>query len=140
MPRPAATSPSSLAVACARALSDRLAEDVLVLDVRGLTVVADLLVLATATSPPHMRALVEAVGEALEKAGTRCHHVEGGHESPWVLVDCVDLIVHVFRPESRRYYDLERLWADARRVRWTGREKAATKSGKSARLGHRRRR
>jgi ribosome-associated protein len=103
---------------CARALDEEVGEDVMVLDVRGLTPVTDFIVLATASSPPHVKALAGAVEERLKKAGTRPHHVEGDHDSPWVLVDCVDVIIHVFRENARRYYDLERLWADAKKVGW----------------------
>jgi ribosome-associated protein len=107
-----------IAMECARALDDNIAENVLVMDVRGLTPVTDFIVIATASSPPHVKALAGAVEERLEKAGTRPHHVEGDQDSPWVLVDCVDVIIHVFRDSARRYYDLERLWADAKIVGW----------------------
>jgi len=107
-----------LAVACARAADAKLGESIVVLDLRGLTPVADFTVIVTATSGPHARALVDAVEEAVDREGFRLHHREGGPESPWVLLDCQAVLVHLFEAQAREYYDLERLWADARRVQW----------------------
>lgn len=113
-----AKSPEKLAIRCARAMDGKIAENILVLDVTGLTPIADIMVIATANSQPHMRALAQAIEEELETTGNRPHHVEGGADSPWILVDLVDVIVHIFREDSRKYYDLEHLWGDAKKVAW----------------------
>jgi len=116
--RTAAGEGRALAGRIARALDEKVATNVLILDVRGLTPIADFLVLATASSPPHMRALGDAAAEEVEAAGAPLHHIEGREDSSWVLLDCVDVIVHIFREQSRKYYDIERLWADSKKVPW----------------------
>jgi ribosome-associated protein len=95
------------------ALESHKAQDVIVLDVRGLCEATDYFVIATGTSDTHVRALAERVIEAMAKAGHRPHHVEGLTSGRWVLLDFVDLVVHVFHPTLRQFYQLERLWADA---------------------------
>jgi ribosome-associated protein len=95
------------------ALDANKAQDVIVLDVRGLCEATDYFVIASGTSDTHVRALAERVIEAMAKAGHRAHHVEGLTGGRWVLLDFVDLVVHVFHPTLRQFYQLERLWADA---------------------------
>jgi ribosome-associated protein len=95
------------------ALDANKAQDVIVLDVRGLCEATDYFVIASGTSDTHVRALAERVIEAMAKAGHRAHHVEGLSSGRWVLLDFVDLVVHVFHPTLRQFYQLERLWADA---------------------------
>jgi len=111
-------STESLAIRCARAMDETIGEKILVLDVAGLTPIADFMVIATGNSSTHIRALAQAIEEELDKTGQRPHHVEGGTDSPWILVDLVDVIVHIFREDSRKYYDLEHLWGDAKKVAW----------------------
>jgi ribosome-associated protein len=91
----------------------RKAEDLVALDVRALTSFADTFVLATGASDRQVRAIADSVREAFEAAGGRVLGVEGLEEARWVLLDLGDVIVHVFQPEVRRYYDLDRLWSDA---------------------------
>jgi len=114
------SSPSrrALAIACAQAADAKLGGDVVVLSVSGLTPIADYFIIATGESHPHMRALADAVEETVVAAGERPHHREGDQESPWILLDCHDIIVHIFSGIARRFYDLERLWNDAPRVEW----------------------
>ena len=95
------------------ALDANKAQDVIVLDVRGLCEATDYFVIASGTSDTHVRALAERVIEEMGKAGHRPHHVEGLSSGRWVLLDFVDLVVHVFHPTLRQFYQLERLWADA---------------------------
>ena len=109
------------AIAAARAADEKLAERTVVLDVRGITPVADFMVIATASTGPHLRAVAEAAEEAVARAGGHLHHREGDARSPWILLDAHDVLVHVFDPAARRRYDLERLWADAKRVPWKAR-------------------
>lgn len=92
------------------------AEDVVILDVRGLSSVTDYYLVATGTSSPHLKALVVETERALEAAGRRCYRRAGTPESQWIVADYVDLVVHIFAPDPRAYYALERLWNDAREV------------------------
>ena len=96
-----------------KAALERKAEDVVALDVRALTSFADTFVLSTGGSDRQVRAIADSVREAFEKAGGRVLGVEGLEEARWVLLDLGDVIVHVFQPEVRSYYDLDRLWSDA---------------------------
>jgi len=105
-------------VACARAADEKLAEGTIVIDVRGRTAVCDFIVVATASSQPHLRAVADAMASAGEELGARLHHQEGDPGSPWVLLDFGDIVAHIFDGPSRKFYDLERLWADTRRIPW----------------------
>lgn len=104
-----------LAELAARTAAERKAEDVVVLDVRELTPVADYFVLASAVSLVHLGALREAVTERLKEAGWRARGTEGRPGARWILLDYGDVVVHLFHHAERDYYDLERLWGDARR-------------------------
>lgn len=95
-------------------LLDKKGLDVRVLDLRGLGSVSDFFVLATGESDLQVRAMVEAVRAGVQEAtGERPWHVEGTDHFQWVVVDYVDVAVHVFLPEKRAFYNLERLWGDA---------------------------
>lgn len=113
MPRP---SPERIAAHARQAASlcvDSKANDVVLLDLHGVTDMADFFVVATGTSDTHVRSTAQRVVEGMEKAGLRAHHVEGADTGRWVLVDFVDFVVHVFHPTMRSYYQIERLWGDA---------------------------
>ena len=105
-----------LAVAAARAGLEKKAEDVSILDVRGLASYTDFLVLLSAASDRQVSAVADAVDDRLREAGHRPIGVEGAQAGNWVLIDAGDVVVHVFRDESRKFYDLDSLWSDARRV------------------------
>ncbi len=105
------------AIAVAKAAMDKKAEDVLVLDVRGLTSYADYFVVMTAESERQASAIADHVDEQLKKLGHRKVGVEGYESGRWILVDYGDVVAHVMNPESRGFYDLEGLWADAPRFR-----------------------
>ena len=107
-----------VAVAAARAAADRQAEDIVILDVHELIVITDLFVICTGTSDRQVRTVVEEVEKALRALGHKPVRREGEQEARWVLLDYVDVVVHVFAEEEREYYDLERLWRDAPRVSW----------------------
>jgi ribosome-associated protein len=93
-----------------------LAEDVVVLDLRGTTIVADYFVISTGTTERQLRALVDALLEELDAEGVSALRVEGTPESGWVLVDYGGVIVHLFSPLKRSYYRLEQLWSGAKVV------------------------
>ena len=97
-------------------LEDKKAEDIVVLDVSKHTNIADYFVIATANSHVHARAIWEYLKEELEKAGYAVDHVEGLEYGNWVLVDLLDVIIHIFQEEWRRLYDLEWLYSGAKRV------------------------
>lgn len=92
------------------ALVDRKAEAVDVLDLRGRTIIADYFVLASGSSNIHIRSIVDGVIQKMKKRGQRADRVEGYGEARWVLVDFGDVVLHVFAPEEREFYDLEALW------------------------------
>jgi ribosome-associated protein len=94
-------------------LVDRKAVDPLVLDLRGLCEATDYFVIASGTSDAHVRGMAEHLVTALAPSGLEPHHVEGLAQGRWVLLDYVDFVVHVFHPELREFYQLERLWGDA---------------------------
>jgi len=95
------------------ALLDRKAVDPVVLDLRGLTAATDYFVIVSGTSNAHVRGMAEHLVTTLAPAGVEPHHVEGLAQGRWVLLDYVDFVVHVFHPELRDFYQLERLWGDA---------------------------
>ncbi len=116
-----------MAVAAARAAGSKQAADIVILDVHDLIVITDFFVIATGTSDRQVKTIVEEVEKALRKTGVKPVRREGESEAQWVLLDYVDLVVHVFSQEQREYYDLERLWRDAPRIDWE--EKGAASSG-----------
>ena len=92
------------------ALADMKALEVKVLDVRGLTDIADYMVIASGTSDRHVRSVAQRVVEKTKEAGFRPHGVEGQQDSEWVLIDLNEMIVHVMLPRVREFYGLEKLW------------------------------
>jgi len=106
----AAKAAPSLKTVVIDALADMKALEVKVLDVRGLTDVADLMVIASGTSDRHVRSVAQRVVEKTKEAGFRPHGVEGQQDSEWVLIDLNDMIVHVMLPRVREFYGLEKLW------------------------------
>jgi ribosome-associated protein len=110
-----ATSPASMTAArrAAQVLLDNKAQDVVVLDLRPVSDMADYFIVASGTSDTHVRATAGHVVETLKAEGLRVHSVEGMEQGRWVLLDYVDFVVHVFHPTLRAFYQLERLWGDA---------------------------
>lgn len=104
--------PAPVRVAVA-AIEDRKGVRLQVLDLRGLSDAADFFIIASGTSDAHVRGLADGVVQALDRAGLPPHHVEGAQTGRWVLLDFVDVVVHLFHPETRAFYQLERLWQDA---------------------------
>ena len=101
-----------LATAAATAASDKLATDILILDVSEPLVITDVFVLASASNDRQVRAVVDAVEERLRELGAKPLRREGHQEGRWVLLDFGDIVVHVQHAEEREFYRLERLWKD----------------------------
>ncbi|KPV38974.1 ribosome silencing factor [Alicyclobacillus ferrooxydans] len=104
---------NQLATEAANAAADKKAKDIKILDISGLTPIADCFVICSANSSTQVDAVARAVEEKLASLGVSCKAREGLTEARWVLLDFGDLVVHVFRPEEREFYNLERLWGDA---------------------------
>jgi ribosome-associated protein len=116
---PGEVSGLDMARRCARAALEKKAEDVLLLDLRGIATVCDFFVLASGTSEPHVQALAQGVQECMEEDfDMRPWHVEGATGRRWILLDYVDWVVHIFHRETREFYELERLWSDAPQERF----------------------
>jgi len=112
--------PRSLDRAClvARTARDNKAKDIVVLDLREITPLYDYFVVCTGTSRRQIHAIAEEADAALRAVGDRRIGIEGYQASKWVVQDYADILVHVFDPDTRDYYKLEELWADAPRVDW----------------------
>jgi len=107
-----------LAVRCRELVDSKKAENIVVLDVREVSSITDYFVIATGTSEPHLRAIVDAVKDRLhEDYGLKPRATDGALQTPWVVLDYFDVIVHVMRVDIRERYDLEGLWSDAPRLR-----------------------
>ncbi len=92
---------------------EKKGEDVKILDLRGLTSVTDFFVIITADSERKAKAVSDFIVDELKEEGERPMHIEGLDSLHWVLIDYVDVVVHIFQPEERKFYDLESLWSDA---------------------------
>lgn len=100
----------------AEAASEKKAEDIVAIDVGELLVVTDYFVICTGRNDRQVRTIAEEVEFKLKQAGLPAIGVEGAEEGTWVLIDFVDVVVHVFQPEERDFYRLEKLWGDAPRL------------------------
>ena len=98
------------------ALNDKKGEDIKIIDITGISVLADYFIIANGTSDSQVNALVDNVEEELHKAGFSLKQREGQASGSWVLMDFSDIIVHVFDRENRLFYDLERIWKDGRTI------------------------
>ena len=94
------------------ALEDKKANDVRVIDIAGVSVIADYFVIASGSNTNQVQAMADSVREALGRAGHEPRQVEGYGSANWILMDYNDIIVHIFSDESRTFYDLERIWRD----------------------------
>jgi ribosome-associated protein len=106
------------ALRCAQVTADNKARDVLVLDMRGITPLYDFFVLATGTSRRQIHTIAEEIDAALAAEGEVRLGIEGYEASKWVVQDYGDIVVHLFDPETRSFYALEDLWADAPHLDW----------------------
>ncbi len=105
-----------LALQAAEAAANKKAKDIVVLDIHELTPMADYFVICSAHSGTQMEAIARAVRDRMGELGAPCRGTEGLEEAKWALLDFGDIVVHVFRPEDREFYHLERLWGDAHAI------------------------
>ena len=118
-----------LAQLCRDLADNKKAADIVVLDVRKLSSVTDFFVIASGTSTPHLRAIVEEINDRLrEEHDVRPGAVDGTVHGAWVVLDYFDVIVHIMRPDVRAQYDLEGLWNDASRLKAPAKRKKKTAS------------
>jgi ribosome-associated protein len=108
---------AQLAERAAHLALEKKAHDILILDLTKLTTAADRFVICTADSETQVKAVADHVTETLDKEGMKVWHVEGEEGRRWILLDYVDVVVHVFYSETRRFYALENLWGDAPMIR-----------------------
>lgn len=113
------TEARSFALAVARQVAEQRIEDVTVLDLRGLSPVADFFVIGTGTSDRQMHAVLDRIASYARSIGRRPYRVADASEASWILADYVDVMVHLFDREHRAYYDLDGLWGDAALVDWS---------------------
>jgi ribosome-associated protein len=114
----AVTESRDTAIAAAIAAASKQADDVVILDVHGLIVITDYFVIATGSSDRQVKTIVDEVETALRDRDRKPVRREGETDGRWVLLDYVDVVVHVFAEAERDFYDLERLWLDAPRLSW----------------------
>ncbi|WP_143319049.1 ribosome silencing factor [Clostridium sp. HBUAS56010] len=98
------------------ALSDKKGEDISIIDIRNVSVVADYFIIASGTNTSQVQAMVDNVEEELGKKGFVCKQMEGYRTANWILMDYGDIIVHVFDRDNRLFYDLERIWRDGKTI------------------------
>ena len=103
----------ALAQAIARLALTKKAVDVVIMDLRGLTSMTDFFVVCSAESDVQIRAITDAVDEGMERKGSAAWHKESGSPN-WVLLDYVDVVLHIFHKNTRQFYNLEKLWGDAK--------------------------
>jgi ribosome-associated protein len=107
-----------LALQCRELADSKKAENIVILDVREISSITDYFVIATGTSDPHLRAIVDEIKDKLqEEHGLKPRRTDGALQTAWVVLDYFDVIVHIMRAEVRQHYDLEGLWSDAPRLR-----------------------
>ena len=100
-------------IAC-KAIDDKKGQDIKIIDIHNVSVIADYFVIASGTNSNQVQAIVDNVEEQLGRAGFEAKQIEGNRNSSWILMDYGDVIVHVFDDENRLFYDLERIWRDGK--------------------------
>ena len=100
-------------IAC-KAIDDKKGQDIKIIDIHNVSVIADYFVIASGTTSNQVQAIVDNVEEQLGRAGFEAKQIEGNRNSSWILMDYGDVIVHVFDEENRLFYDLERIWRDGK--------------------------
>ncbi len=106
------------AVTAARAAADKKAKDIKVLDVQRVSSITDFMLLSTVESPFQMKAVAETIEEALENKGLEPLRSDGAASTQWKVLDYGGILIHIMQPESREFYGLDRLYMDAKKIRW----------------------
>lgn len=104
------------AKAAYKALDDKMADDIKVLEIKDISSLADYFVIASGNNPNQLRAMADEVDEQLYKAGFRLKHSEGMSAKNWILMDFGDIVVHLFHKDDRGFYNIERIWGDAKEI------------------------
>jgi len=110
---------SEIAEIAAKSALDRKANDVVILDLRGLSSVTDFFVICSGNSSTHAEAIAQIIEEKLHEQNVKLWHREGRTKASWILLDYIDAIIHVFTKDAREFYSLERLWGDAPRITYS---------------------
>lgn len=105
-----------MVIAAYQALDSKKAEDIRIIDIQGVTVIADYFIIANGSNQNQLEAMKDAVDEALYRSGYHLKQLEGNRNSSWILMDYGDVIVHLFSKEDRLFYDLEKIWTDGKTV------------------------
>lgn len=108
--------PKEIALTIAKVLDSKKGMDIKVLETADLTTLADYFVICAATSTTQIKALSEECEKVMKEQGEPPHHIEGHRGGTWVLLDFSSVVVHIFMDETRKFYDLERLWSDAKEM------------------------
>lgn len=119
-------SPRELAMLAASAADDKRAFDIRIMDMRDVMGITDYFVICSGGSDRQVRRIHDAIVEKLSEHGVKPARSEGERSGRWILLDYLDLVVHIFREEERAFYDLEHLWQDAEYVEWSEPEPAST--------------
>jgi len=116
-----------LAVICAKAADEIQAEDIKILDLREISNLTDFMIVCSGTSMPHLKAILREIATNVEEMskGERPHGKEGKTDTRWVVLDYIDVMIHIMHEEMRELYALEELWADAPRLAWEENESPA---------------
>jgi ribosome-associated protein len=106
-----------IALFAAQVLDNKKGKDITVLGIHRVSLIADYFVIASGTSSIQVKALADEVSKKMEEIGKPLHHIEGYDEAKWVLLDYGDIVIHIFHQDTRQFYDLERLWSDAEKLK-----------------------
>ncbi len=104
-------------------IQEKKGEKIVILDLKKVTTLADYFIICTGSVEPHIKAIRDNVVDKLAEDGLKCWHIEGKEAASWVLVDYIDVVLHIFSPQAREYYKLEKLWSDAERTEINDEEK-----------------
>ena len=111
------------AILAAEAQTEKKAEDIVVIDVRDVCTFSDYFVICTGLSSLQFKAIADSIESSLRKMGFKPYHIDGLTSQSWLIMDYSDVIIHVFSPEARSYYELERLWGDGTFIDWESEHK-----------------
>jgi iojap-related protein len=108
--------PLEIAQCIADVMEDKKAEDIVILEIKDLTVIADYFVICTGKNATHVSSICDSIQEKMEENGIKVGHIEGLRSNNWILMDYGSVVAHIFSPADRGFYNLDRIWADAKRL------------------------